>query len=107
MDNFGLSVLATSDYLAVVFHIVGTSNNAQDPITKIGEKEGRNVVFYVVYIQDTNDQYGDNAREGHYQSLEPIPMKNIPCYGIIVLSEPATDEVFHDDNDRVLKSFCK
>ena len=97
MDNFGLSVLATSDYLAVVFHIVGTSNNAQDPITRIGEKEGRNVVFHVGYIQDTTDQYGDNARGRHYQNLEPIP-----CCGIIaILSEPATDEAFHDDNDNV------
>ena len=26
VDNFGLSVLATSDDLDVVFHIVGTSN---------------------------------------------------------------------------------
>ena len=73
-----MSVLATSDYLDVVCHIVGTSNNAQDPITRIGEKEGRNVVFHVGYIQDTTDQYGDDARGGHYQSLEPIPMKNIP-----------------------------
>ena len=73
----------------------------EHPITRIGEKEERNVVFLVGYIQDTTDQYGDDARGLHYQTLEPIPMKNIPCCGIIALSEPATDEFFNDDNDNV------
>ena len=37
VDNNGLYVLGTAEYLKIAIHIVGTSNNAQDPVTKINE----------------------------------------------------------------------
>ena len=93
VDNFGLLVIATSDYLDAVIHIVGTSNNEKDPVTVIGKKEGRNVVFHCGYYQDTTDAGGHGARAGHYQSLEPIPGHEIPCCQIKATPENTTREV--------------
>ena len=100
MDNLGLLVTATADYLDVIFHIVGTSNNDKDPFTTIGNKEGRNVVFHLGYYQDQSDEGG---RAGHYQSLEPIPMKAVPCCKIPAAIDTVNDsiEVRENDEDKV------
>ena len=45
IDNFGLFVLATAEYLNVLYHIVGTSNNAKDPVTIIKISRSSEVVF--------------------------------------------------------------
>ena len=37
IDNNGIMVILTSDYLGVQYHIAGTSNNAQNPVTKLGD----------------------------------------------------------------------
>ena len=100
VDNLGLLVTATADYLDVIFHIVGTSNNDKDPFTTIGNKEGRNVVFHLGYYQDQSDEGG---RAGHYQSLEPIPKKAVPCCKIPAAIDTVNDyiEVRENDEDKV------
>jgi hypothetical protein len=100
VDNLGLLVTATADYLDVIFHIVGTSNNDKDPFTTIGNKEGRNVVFHLGYYQDQSDEGG---RAGHYQSLELIPMKAVPCCTIPAAIDTVNDsiEVRENDEDKV------
>lgn len=113
VDNLGLLVTATSDYLDVVFHIVGTSNNDKDPFTTIGNKEGRKVIFHLGYYQDQSDEGG---RAGHYQSLEPIPSKAVPCckipaaidtFNVSEVSQNADDEIeLLKSEEKILKSFA-
>ena len=78
IDNYGIMVLATGDYLGVNYHLVGTSNNAKNPFTVIGEDQSR-TVFHVGLYQDTTDQNVYPRRCGHYQRLEIIPGKSVPC----------------------------
>ena len=90
IDNSGIPVVATADYLNVVFHIVGTSNNHQNPVTVIGEGEGRKV-FHIGYFQDNSDVVSSSSsrfRVGHYQSLEIVPGAAVPCCGI---SKPSAE----------------
>jgi hypothetical protein len=77
-----LFVLATAEYLNVIYHIVGTSNNAKDPVT-------------VIYFQDTMDGIGEKRQAGHYQSLEPIPNKAVPCCDIRSNADDDNDEIVH------------
>ena len=81
IDNNGIMVILTSDYLGVQYHIAGTSNNAQNPVTKLGN-ETYERVFHIGLYQDTTDQLGLSGRSGHYQSLEPVPGKAVPCCGV-------------------------
>ena len=94
VDNFGLLVLATSDYLNVIYHIVGTSNNKKDPVTVIGHKESRKVVFHIGYYQDTSDQGGVGARAGHWALPKPRTCptdKEVPCCQVTVLDHNPAD----------------
>ena len=75
-DEAGIIVHATADYLAVTYHIAGDDNcskNSDNPVLVVqGEKDGRNkddnTIFHVGYYQDK-----------HFQSLEQIPGKTVPC----------------------------
>ena len=78
IDNNGIMVILTSDYLGVKYHLVGTSNNAQNPFTVLGNEDHQKV-FHVGLYQDTTDQFGLGGRSGHYQSLEPVPGMAVPC----------------------------
>ena len=49
-------VSLTSDYLGVKYHLVGTSNNAQNPFTVLGNEDHQQV-FHVGLFQDTTDQF--------------------------------------------------
>ena len=99
VDNFGLLVLATSEYLNVTYHIVGTSNNEKDPVTVIGNKDGdSNVVFHLGYYQDDTDQGGHQA--GHYQSLEPVPGKAVPCCKIASTTSTSNREEETENQSR-------
>ena len=46
-DNNGITVIATADYLGVNYHIVGTSNNEQDPVSKLGRLEEERPIFHI------------------------------------------------------------
>ena len=100
IDNFGLFVLATGEYLNVKYHIVGTSNNVKDPVTILDYAENSDVVMHLGYYQDNTDGIGEKRQAGHYQSLEPILNKAIPCCKI---GPNGDDEAVHgvsnDDND--------
>ena len=80
-------VVATADYLNVSYHIAGTSNNSQSPVTKLCDECPNRRVFHVGYYQDTTDRDDVPKKAGHYQSLEIIPDMAVPCCGI---AEPAT-----------------
>ena len=87
IDNTGIPFVATADYLNVVYHLVGTSNNAQNPVTVIGEGQDRKI-FHMGYYQDNTDRnVSTNSlhKAGHYQSLEIIPDTNVPCCHLSVL----------------------
>ena len=99
IDNFGLFVLATGEYLNVKYHIVGTSNNAKDPVTILDYAENSDVVMHLGYYQDNTDGVGEKRQAGHYQSLEPIPNKAIPCCKIGPSRDDAVHGVANDDND--------
>ena len=98
IDNFGLFVLGTGEYLNVKYHIVGTSNNAKDPVTILDYAENSDVVMHFGYYQDNTDGVGEKRQAGHYQSLEPIPNKAIPCCKI---DQTGDDQAVNgvDDND--------
>jgi hypothetical protein len=82
-DNDGLAVIATGDYLGVNYHIVGTSNTEQTPVSKIGREDEDRPVFHVGYHQDTTDNPDtSNPQAGHYQSLEKVPGRSVECCGI-------------------------
>ena len=86
IDRNGIMVVATADYLNVSYHIAGTSNNSQSPVTKLCDECPNRRVFHVGYYQDTTDRDDVPKKAGHYQSLE-IPDMAVPCCGI---AEPAT-----------------
>ena len=81
IDNYGIMVIATADYLDVKYHLIGTSNNSKNPFTVLGQ-EDRDIVFHVGLYQDTTD-VSDQGRSGHYQSLEPVPGLAVPCCNIL------------------------
>ena len=87
------------DYLKVQYHLVGTSNNAKNPFTVIGEVD-REQIFHVGLYQDTTDQHGGPRRSGHYQSLEHIPGLAVPCCKIqaemVTVSVPIERDVTID-----------
>ena len=91
-DNYGIIVLATGDYLDVKYHLIGTSNNAQNPFTTLGE-ESRTRVFHVGLFQDTTDIDDGPRQAGHYQSLEMVPDKAVPCCNIIAVSTPVPVDI--------------
>ena len=83
-DANGLAVIATADYLGVNYHIVGTSNNERNPVSKYGRFDEERPIFHIGYYQDTTDHHDEAAstRAGHYQSLEAIPGHSLPCCGV-------------------------
>ena len=82
-DANGLAVIATADYLGVNYHIVGTSNNERNPVSKYGRFNENRPIFHIGYYQDTTDHpyEAGSTRAGHYQSLEPIPGHPLSCCG--------------------------
>ena len=90
---------------------MGTSNNKKDPVTVIGHKESRKVVFHIGYYQDTSDPGGIGARAGHYQSLEPCSTdKEVLCCQVTVLdhnpAEVDTLEMLRNE-EKMLSIFSK
>ena len=79
---------------------------SKNPFTVIGEDQSR-TVFHVGLYQDTTDQTVYPRRSGHYQSLEIIPGKSVPCCRIeselVSMSVPITSEVEIDilQNDSI------
>ena len=92
IDHHGIIVVATSDYLKVMYHLVGTSNTTKAPVTKLCDEEKSRTVFHVGYYQDTTDRNDRPLRAGHYQSLEVVPGVDVPCCSIVA-------EVPEMDND--------
>ena len=86
IDRNGIMVVATADYLNVAYHIAGTSNNSQTPVTKLCDECPNRRVFHVGYYQDTTDRDDGPRKSGHYQSLEIIPDAAVPCCGITELA---------------------
>ena len=97
-DNYGIIVLATGDYLDVKYHLIGTSNNAQNPFTILGD-ENRTQVFHVGLFQDTTDIHDGPRTAGHYQSLEMVPDKAVPCCNIIAVNTPLEIDVTIHNTD--------
>ena len=97
-DNFGIIVLATGDYLDVKYHLIGTSNNAQNPFTILGEENGTHV-FHVGLFQDTTDVHDGPRTAGHYQSLEMVPDEAVPCCNIIAVNTPLEIDVTIQNTD--------
>ena len=89
-DEAGIIVAATADYLGVTYHIAGDNNcnkNTENPILVVeGNKKEQNiesnVVFHIGYYQDK-----------HFQSLEAIPGKAVPCCKIEEVVEEVGEEV--------------
>ena len=104
-DNYGIIVLATGDYLDVKYHLVGTSNNAQNPFTKLGEDE-RTMVFHVGLYQDTTDSNDGPRQAGHYQSLEIVPGKAVPCCNIVTVNVPIEHDITIDVQE-ILRNAAK
>ena len=104
-DEAGIIVHATADYLAVTYHIAGDDNcskNSDNPVLVVeGEKDGRNkddnAIFHVEYYQDK-----------HFQSLEQIPGKAVPCCKIeeeveVLPEEGNEDTVDSQEEDDTVK----
>ena len=53
IDNYGIIVVATSDYFEVNYHIVGTSNNEKVPVIKLYDDCPSKKVLHVRYYKDT------------------------------------------------------
>ena len=88
IDNYGICVIATADYLKVNYHIVGTSNTEEAPVSKFGRFDEERPVFHIGYYQDTTDDIKSvSRRAGHYQSLDIVPNKALSCCGV---SSPIT-----------------
>ena len=104
-DNYGIIVLATGDYLDVRYHLIGTSNNAQNPFTILGDEEKTNV-FHVGLFQDTTDVNEGPRQAGHYQSLEIVPGQAVPCCNIVTVSVPIDNDVSIDVQE-VLRNEAK
>ena len=109
IDNFGISVVATADYLDVAYHLVGTSNNDQDPVTKLCDECPNRKLFHVGYFQDTSDRADLPRRLGHYQSLEIVPNSQVPCCGIsgtedcVDIVDEAVEKV--KSEEKILRAF--
>ena len=89
-DNNGMAVIATADYLKVNYHLVGTSNTEQAPVSKIGREDEERVVFHIGYHQDTTDNPEcSNPKAGHYQSLEKVLGRAVSCCGIAAPTPPS------------------
>ena len=52
-DANGLAVIGTADYLGVNYHIVGTSNNERNPVSKYGRFIENRHIFHIGFYQDT------------------------------------------------------
>ena len=79
VDKYGLAVLATSEVIGVTIHIVGTSNNRENPVTVIGDGVK---TIHIGYYQDNSDLFpvgSPQYRAGHYQSLEEVGGKIPKC----------------------------
>jgi hypothetical protein len=50
-DNEGIILMTACHFLNVNIYIVSSSNNAQDPMTKICAPEGSSTIFYIGYTQ--------------------------------------------------------
>ena len=90
-DMGGIIVVAMADFLGVTFHIAGDDNCTKNYRSPILVDEGErmsdmreNVVFHVGYYEDA-----------HFQSLEVIPSKAVPCCGI---EEVNQEELGMEDN---------
>ena len=90
VDRDGLAVYVTSEVLGVTIHIVGTSNNAENPVTVMGDGEK---TIHVGYYQDNSDIVplgSPGYRAGHYQSLEAVGGKTPKCCKSSEASSPAS-----------------
>ena len=109
IDNYGIIVVATADYLGVNYHIVGTSNTEKVPVTKLHDDCPNRKILHVGYYQDTTDQDGGPKKLGHYQSLEIVQNVDVPCCSIVVEleAEKVRDELVEkiQSEEMVLKTF--
>ena len=64
---------------------MGTSNNSQDPVTKVGCSSDFLTVFHIGYYQDTTDD-PTGGRPGHFQSLEIVPSQAVPCCNLVAVT---------------------
>ena len=109
IDNYGIIVVATADYLGVNYHIVGTSNTEKVPVTKLHDDCPNRKVVHVGYYQDTTDQDEGPKKLGHYQSLEIVKNVDVPCCSIV--AEKAVENNRDDlvekiqSEEMVLKTF--
>ena len=93
VDDSGIAVLVTSEVLDVVIHIVGTSNNAENPVTVIGNPSDDKIVFHIGYYQDTTDIAAPGTRAfkaGHYQSLEASDGRTPKCCESLGSTNPSS-----------------
>ena len=73
-DQDGLIVLTAAHFLNVNLHVVSSSNNQQDPVTKFNSSSL--ITFHLGYRQDCTDTGG---KAGHYRSFVPkIPLTPLP-----------------------------
>ena len=75
-DNNGIMVIATAQYLGVIFKIVPTSGDNRNPYYCIpddvvdADTDGRPVLWLGLHQDDTDRRV--DGRAGHYQSLVPV-----------------------------------